>query len=431
MTWKHAARGDGHLARGAPSAGPSGSRPPRRVALPAALALVSGLAACGSGGAQGAPAADSPSSSEAGGTGSADGEGSGDAAAQPEPGDGTGRRRHAGEGGDTSGDGGTDGGGSSGAGSDAASPTSAPVEQRDPKGADCPECIADFALYDPRGETDGVWSEEVTALVSLFDAYGFTYEKVDAAALVTGDLGEGEGRRYRALIAPGGWAWTRNQAVTPAGEEDLRRFVASGGNYVGFCAGAYWAADDVVFAEFAPTDYASYEYDLDLLPGPAKGPFAWAPWNGGTTISLQAAAIDTANPVMAAAKMPARTRFVYGGGPFFDDLSRVEGLEVWARAVAPEGTAPELRAGDGQPAIVRYHSGTGNVILFSYHPEVLVDSMVDGMVMSDYYPERTIAWDTGDQTQDEVNLDSWNIVHAALQVAANTDVTPLTSLPDA
>ncbi|MCC7075626.1 MAG: hypothetical protein IT198_00730 [Acidimicrobiia bacterium] len=294
------------------------------------------------------------------------------------------------------------------------------------KNADCPSCTKDFALYDPGYEDDGVWEDEVTALVSMFDEFGWTYERIGSDEINAGGLGTGESRRFRGLVAPGGWAWWRNRFVTAAGESGIRAFVESGGNFVGFCAGAYWAADAVTFAE-GDRDYQTYEYDLALWPGTTMGPLAWMPWNGGTNANLDAVAIDTSNPTMAAIGVPGEVRLFYAGGPWFVADPAPAGLEVWGRAVAPVGAA--TTDGTGEATIVRYGVGAGNVILFAYHPEMLIDSGADGVTLQSLYPERQIAWDTGGLSMDAVNLQSWNVAHAALQITADENATPLTELP--
>ena len=298
---------------------------------------------------------------------------------------------------------------------------------------------ADFALYDPSYENDGVWEEEVKALKALFAAYNWTYDVVDHVDINTGVLGSGSNRKYKALISPGGYAYFRELAITPAGEDNIRNFVNSGGNYIGFCAGAYWAADTLSWAEFAtgnggeynqPSDYSDTDYNLNLFDGVAKGPFGWEPWNNGTNPSLQKVNINTANPTMQTIGMPAETRFFYYGGPVFVNIkSSLPGYEIWATAVAPNGTPPAASTGDGEPSIIKFDYGSGKVILFSYHPEVLINSEVDNLYLSTYFDEDSVAWNTGPQTFEEINLDSWNIVHAALQIAANQQVTKLTSLP--
>ena len=304
---------------------------------------------------------------------------------------------------------------------------------------DCPNCLADFAIYDPAYEDDGVWEEEVIALTSMMDAYGWTYEIVDHQDLNAGALGVGDSRRYRGLVAPGGYAYWRNRAVNASGEAALLSFVESGGHYVGFCAGTFWTADEVVWAEEATggggtynqaSDYATYPYDLGLLEGQAAGPLGWTPWEGGYGASLQVADIDTTNPTMAAIGIPAETRFFYYGGPVYRfNGAEPEGLEVWARALAPEGTSSAASTGDGEPFIIRFSRGEGNVILFSPHPEVLLGSDVDGITLTNPLAEADVEMDLGEQSLEEVNLHSWNIVLAALQIASGQPVTPITELP--
>ena len=292
----------------------------------------------------------------------------------------------------------------------------------------CPSCVADFALYDPASEDDGVWEEDVTALESIFTAYGFTWRKVDAAALARGVLGSGKNRRFRALVEPGGWAYTRDSSLGAAGVAKVRSFINSGGGYVGFCAGAYAAVSTVRWDYWGYGWFQSYPYNLRLFDGAGVGPFGWMPWRNGTNANLVEVAIDTTNPTMRAIGIPVRTRFLYGGGPWFEPNAKLPGWEVWARAVAPPGAVS--RAGDGKPTVVRFNYGKGAVILFAYHPEVLIGSDADGLVLTYPYDENAIAWDTGGLSFDRIALDSWNVVHAALQVASGRTVTPVDALPE-
>src|ERR1044072_2553771 len=156
------------------------------------------------------------------------------------------------------------------------------AERLDAAATACPACIADFALYDPATEDDGVWEEDVTALESIFSAYGFTWRKVDAAAIARGVLGSCNKRRFRALVEPGGWAYTRDASLGFAGVSKLRSFIGSGGAYVGFCAGA-WAAVSTARWDYNGYGwYQSYPYNLRLFDGAGAGPFGWTPWRNGT-----------------------------------------------------------------------------------------------------------------------------------------------------
>src|SRR5262245_38440495 len=96
----------------------------------------------------------------------------------------------------------------------AAPRTAAAVDPpRDKAAPSCPSCVADFALYDPGTSDDGVWDEDVVALESIFRAYGFTWRKVNASDLANGALGSGKSRKFRALVEPGGWAYTRDATL--------------------------------------------------------------------------------------------------------------------------------------------------------------------------------------------------------------------------
>lgn len=141
----------------------------------------------------------------------------------------------------------------------------------------CSGCVADFALYDPDQEDDGVWEEDVLALETFLDAHGFTHQRVDAGGLRRGVLGSGANRRFRALVEPGGWAYTRDAALGSRGVTNLRHFVRGGGGYVGFCAGAWAAVGTARWDAWASGWYAATYYRLRLFDGAGWGPFGWMP----------------------------------------------------------------------------------------------------------------------------------------------------------
>ena len=312
---------------------------------------------------------------------------------------------------------------------------------KDDTSPDCPQCWVDFAIYDPppQFEDDGVWEEEVATLETMCDVFGWTYHKIDYKQINEGLLENGGNRRYRALIAPGGWAYYRMVSVDKKGDENIRQFIRDGGNFIGFCAGAYWAVHvvDCAIKESGelgmytkPKDYEKYTYDLNLFDGVGKGPFGWMPWKGGANANLDLVAINTDNPTMKTIGLPAQTRFFYGGGPFFTGFKETpENYEVWARAVMPPGTPDYASTGNNEPTVIRFSYGQGSVILFAYHPEVLIKNMSDRVQLYRFYNEDTTHWNLGNQTWGEINLNSWNIVHAAMQIGANEKVTPLKELP--
>ena len=315
---------------------------------------------------------------------------------------------------------------------------SASSDDDDDTADSCPACVADFAVYDPAYEDDGVWEDEVTALGALFDAYGWTYESLAPQDIEGGALGTGKGQRYRVLVAPGGSAYNRDLDISEHGEDLIRAFLDGGGGYIGFCAGTSWTADSIIWAEEATggggtfnqaSDYATYQYDLRVFDGSIQAPFGWQPWEYGRKVSFEVAQMDLGNPTLAAAGVPAETRFFYYGGPVYQPFGALPDYEVWATAVAPAGLPPAARTGEGEPTIIRFSYGSGSVVLFSYHPVILVDSLVDGVELTGWVDESAVEWDTGAQTLPEINLQSWNILHTAFQVLLGEEVTPITQLP--
>lgn len=326
-------------------------------------------------------------------------------------------------------------------------PATMPVAAGQPAGqpagigpsASCTVAVpCDIAIYDPAYEDDGVWEEEVVAFEHLLDAYGWTWQVISFSDLNQGQLGSPGAWRFKALLGPGGWSSIRKGDVVAAGDDHIRQFVADGMGYIGLCAGSYWASRKVTFAMNATgnsgnynksSDYHTWDYDLKLFKETAKGPFGWMPWDDGTNWNYSKVKIDTGKSTMADAGMPGTTRFVYGGGPFFTYEDKPSGLQIWGRAAAPSDTSDKADTGDGKPTIIRFLYGEGTVVLFSYHPDVLIGSDVDGVTLTQYINEADIPWDKGNQTQEQINIDSWNVVHAAIQKILHEPVTPVEALP--
>jgi hypothetical protein len=62
---------------------------------------------------------------------------------------------------------------------------------------------------------------------------GIPFRLIRAQAIARGQL-----EAYRILLAPGGWASHKMRVLGQTGQEQVRRFVARGGSYLGFCGGA-------------------------------------------------------------------------------------------------------------------------------------------------------------------------------------------------
>ncbi|MCM0606148.1 MAG: hypothetical protein KA715_08665 [Xanthomonadaceae bacterium] len=221
----------------------------------------------------------------------------------------------------------------------------------------------DFAIYDPIDHKDGVWSAETRALEPTLKKMGYTVKIIGDSELLSLPYS------FDALIQPGGYGTERVKRIGELGFKNIRKFVKSGHGYVGFCAGSYLATQNWDWAQEStrqggkltdPDDYTEYRNPsiASLFLGWAVGPFAWHPWNGGTTP-------PSMEPVKLFGK---QSELFYYGGPYFDFSEKPEGLEVWARAIAPKGTPSYALEADGQPTIVKFNLGDGDVVLSSYHP---------------------------------------------------------------
>ncbi len=149
----------------------------------------------------------------------------------------------------------------------------------------------------------------------------------------------------RVWIQPGGVAVTAFYTMTPELRESIRSFVASGGGYVGFCAGAFMATQRIGSSRYA---------GLGILPG-FTAPYYLSPVRPGLDYSL---------PVLSWGSL--RRQVFFEGGPYF------YGFRDQAESVASYDS--------GYSAAVRALFGRGRVFVSGPHPEApLIWTEEDGV----------------------------------------------------
>jgi glutamine amidotransferase-like uncharacterized protein len=215
------------------------------------------------------------------------------------------------------------------------------------------------ALYDDTAlAVGGSWPAGLSALRSLLDAADIPHANVGPNALATGALGED----FDLLLVGGGWAGGYRRYLTAGAYDQIRRFVAEGGVYVGICAGAFLASDVVVWRPDAASPRETYDYPLNLYPGVARGPIvSLKPWT--ETTGCPRGILEGAEMTRVTTALGDDVPLLYYGGPVFRGAD-VPGLEVLARYNAPGTSA------DGEAAIIRFPYGEGWVVLFSPHAEI-------------------------------------------------------------
>jgi len=172
---------------------------------------------------------------------------------------------------------------------------------------------------------DGTSAGDVAAVERVLEQNDLSYATASSRQL--NEMSESELRAYRLLIVPGGNFERIGNGLTAGTAANVRTAVHGGLNYVGICAGAFFAG-------------ASPYNGLDLTSG-VRFPF-YALENKG----IRKAAVDVA---------------IAGSPPLVHYWEDGPQLTGWGDVVA--------KYPDGTPAIVEGSVGDGWVVLLGIHPE--------------------------------------------------------------
>jgi len=205
-------------------------------------------------------------------------------------------------------------------------------------------------VVEPQGKADiglyadwGGYGPGVEAASACFAAAGLSIRPLKARDINDGSFA----RKVRVLYMPGGWAEHYVRDIDAKGATAIERFVESGGGYIGICAGAYYSAKQIVWAN------KTWPYDIDLFPGIPTGPInAIAPWPRYATTPIT---LKRDHPITA--EGPVHRTALYYGGPI---LKAREDAAVTVLATYDA---------TGDPAMVAFAKGKGRVFLSSAHLE--------------------------------------------------------------
>jgi glutamine amidotransferase-like uncharacterized protein len=171
----------------------------------------------------------------------------------------------------------------------------------------------------------GTSPNDVAAVETILNSHHLAYSTVNSSRL--NEMGESQIRGYRLLIVPGGNFVDIGKSLTSSTIANIRNGVQSGLNYLGICAGGFFAGN-------------SPYNGLNLTSGVKFGFYA-----------AEGRGIRKAAVAIAGAGAPTLDQY-WEDGPQFTG---------WGEVV---GKYP-----DGTPAIVEGTSGSGWVILSGVHPE--------------------------------------------------------------
>ncbi|KAJ1023047.1 hypothetical protein NDA13_005094 [Ustilago tritici] len=161
---------------------------------------------------------------------------------------------------------------------------------------------------------------------------------------------------------------------------EIRSFVESGGNFLGICAGAYYASSHCAFEKGTGMEVDGERPFLKFFPGTCQGTV----YPGFVYESDKGARIVDIERTIGSGGEKDQWRCHYNGGGAFMDADRYQGqgVEVLARYVAIQPDELHLdidlnassraqRRPDysGQAAVVMLSVGLGKALLFGTHPE--------------------------------------------------------------
>jgi biotin--protein ligase len=153
------------------------------------------------------------------------------------------------------------------------------------------------------------------------------------------------------LIIPGGRDIPYDRRLKGKGTAKIRAFVESGGSFLGICAGAYFASNEVIFEKDTPLEVHESR-DLKFFPGSAIGTlylprrFAYDSEKGS-----HASEITLGDE---------SCHLYYNGGCTFYQAEKFSSVTILAR----------YQDAGNQPAIIHCKVGKGSVILSGVHFEV-------------------------------------------------------------
>ena len=167
------------------------------------------------------------------------------------------------------------------------------------------------------------------------------------------------------FIMPGGADIPYCKSLSPQGNKVIRAYVEEGGFYLGICAGAYYGAENIVFASGTPLEVIG-KRDLSFFPGRAEGPVL-APYDYKVNSGARVASVKWLNQD---SDLPKNSIFpaYFNGGCYFVEAHKFPEVTSLASYVEPNGDKNKV-------AILVIKVGKGRALLsgvhFEYDPELM------------------------------------------------------------
>lgn len=191
---------------------------------------------------------------------------------------------------------------------------------------------------------DGTWEDGIKAFEQFLDFYEIKHKRIFADDL-------NNSNNYSEALAicfPGGYAYNYKVALTAKSINNIRNYVASGGAYIGICAGAFFASSEVVW------ESGEYPYSLSLFEGKATGSiYEIAVWDNYAMTTIN---INQENNILQ--NEQDNLTVLYYGGPYFEsDKTNFDIIATWDEY-------------NDYPSIINFKYENGKVLLIGPHLEI-------------------------------------------------------------
>ena len=210
-------------------------------------------------------------------------------------------------------------------------------------------------IYIDKGVDSSSFQSIVESLEKNNVSFGFEIEKIDSKFLLESCWQ----KDCELLVIPGGRDIPYYEALKGKGVSLISEYVNSGGSYLGICAGAYFASNEIVFEKDKLHEVVE-KRDLSFFPGRAVGTiYSDKPFSYQSQRSAHSALIQHADNAIYT---------YYNGGCYFekaeDFSSDVEILAQYKNANL-----------HNVAAIVLCQVGRGKALLSGVHFEISCDSI--------------------------------------------------------
>ncbi len=204
----------------------------------------------------------------------------------------------------------------------------------------------------------GTWSFGKAHFKRLLLSYKHSYEVITAKDVLSGKLNV---KNYSILIMPGGKSWKYIEELGSQGADEIKRFVALGGGYLGICAGAYYA----VSHRLGPSTHPE-PYGIGLLRGVALDGTSLkvSPFHGG----MMKIKTDVTG-------FPGFFQILMLGGASFH-FDPIEGI---SKKIKILGTIDPIHF----PTLIYFQYGKGKVFLSGPHGEIEEKGSLLGLIYKD------------------------------------------------